>query len=123
MKKKLSIEDLEVYSLANRVGQQIWEVVINWKYFERDTIGKQMCRSADSISANIAEGFGRFSFKENKHFCYYARGSLIETKNWIQKSLDRNLIDKDSFETINNELEILHKKLNAYINSIGNFSN
>ena len=123
MKKKLSIEDLEVYSLANRVGQQIWEIVINWNYFERDTIGKQFCRSADSISANIAEGFGRFSFKENKHFCYYARGSLIETKNWIQKSLDRNLIDKDSFETINNGLEILHKKLNAYIKSIGNFTN
>ena len=72
MKKQLSIEDLEVFNLANSIGQNIWDIVINWTYFKRDSIGKQVCRSSDSISANIAEGFGKYSFKENKHFCYYA---------------------------------------------------
>ena len=65
MKKQLSIEDLEGFNLANSIGQNIWDIVINWKYFERDTIGKQVYRSSDSFSANIAEGFGRYSFKEN----------------------------------------------------------
>ena len=123
MKKQLSIENLEVFNLANSIGQNIWDIVINWTYFKRDSIGKQVCRSSDSISANIAEGFGRYSFKENKHFCYYVRGSLVETKNWIHKSYDRELIDNNSFNSINGDLDILHKKLNAYINSIGKYSN
>ena len=122
MKTQLNLEDLEVFNLAHKIGHQIWNIVIKWKYFEKDTIGKQVCRSADSISANIAEGFGRFSFKENKHFCYYARGSLYETKNWMQKSIERNLIVKSDFESINDNIEILQKKLNAYIKSIGNFT-
>ena len=123
MKKQLSIENLEVFNLANSIGQNIWDIVINWTYFKRDSIGKQVCRSSDSISANIAEGFGRYSFKENKHFCYYARGSLVETKNWIHKFYDRELIDNNSFNSIKGDLDILHKKLNAYINSIGKYSN
>ncbi|MEJ5995551.1 four helix bundle protein [Pedobacter sp. Du54] len=47
---------------------------MSWDFCAKDTIGKQICRAADSISANIAEGYGRFHYKENKNFCYYSRG-------------------------------------------------
>jgi len=76
---------LEVYQLAEAFGDEIWFVVHNWDYFAKDTVGKQMARSADSISANIAEGYGRYHYKENRNFCYFSRGSIIETKGWLKK--------------------------------------
>jgi len=74
------LEDLEVYQLAESFGDEIWDIVIGWDYFAKDTVGKQITRSADSISSNIAEGYGRFHYKENKNFCYFSRGSIIEPR-------------------------------------------
>jgi four helix bundle protein len=116
------LEDLEVYTLAEQFGDEIWFIVIEWEYFAKDTLGKQMARSADSISANIAEGFGRYHYKENKNFCYFSRGSVIETKGWLKKSKTRNLITPDRFEDLFQKLETIHIKLNAYIKFIGKLS-
>ncbi|WP_295650211.1 four helix bundle protein [uncultured Mucilaginibacter sp.] len=114
------IEDLEVYQLADQFSNEIWELVITWDYFAKDTVGKQIVRSADSIGANIAEGFGRFHYKENKNFCYFSRGSLIETKGWLIKSKARKLISEEQFIDLITKLELIHFKLNAYIKFIGN---
>jgi len=57
------IEDLEVYMLAEDLSNEIWDITTQWDFFAKDTVGKQICRTADSISANIAEGYGRFHFK------------------------------------------------------------
>jgi four helix bundle protein len=51
-----SLEDLEVYQLAESFSDEIWGIVGGWEYFAKDTVGKQIVRSADSIGANIAEG-------------------------------------------------------------------
>jgi len=59
-----NLEDLEVYQLTEQFGDEIWFEVMNWEYFAKDTIGKQIVRSADSIGANIAEGYSRFHYKE-----------------------------------------------------------
>ena len=64
-----SLEKLEVFQIASEIGESVWLVVNSWGYFEKDTSGKQFVRSADSISANIAEGYGRYFFKENIQFC------------------------------------------------------
>jgi four helix bundle protein len=113
------LEDLEVYQLAESFSDEIWFLVISWDYFAKDTVGKQMARSADSISANIAEGYGRFHYKENKNFCYFSRGSIIETKGWLTKSRSRNLITEEQFTALFSQLELIHLKLNAYIKFIG----
>ena len=78
----------------------------------------QLVRSADSISANIAEGYGRYFFKENRNFCYYSRGSLLETKNWIGKAYRRQIIDQENHDNLVKELDQLHKSLNGYIKYI-----
>ncbi len=52
--------DLEVYKTAMEIGDKVWDIVAKWDYFNKDTIGKQLVKAADSISANIAEGYGRY---------------------------------------------------------------
>jgi four helix bundle protein len=115
----MGLEDLEVHKLAKQFSNEIWEIVIQWSYFEKDTVGKQLCRSADSISANIAEGYGRYFYKENKQFCYYSRGSIFETKDWITKLRDRKIITEERFLDLENKLNIIGKMLNNYIKAIG----
>ena len=115
----LRVEDLEIYQMAEDLSDRIWEICIRWDYFAKDTIGKQLVRAADSISANIAEGHGRYHFNDRLKYCYYARGSLEETKSWISKAMRRKLIATEISE-LSQALEILPKKLNAYIRSIKN---
>jgi len=96
----MKLEELQVYTLSMEIGDEIWQIVSDWKYFEKDTVGKQLVRSADSIAANISEGFGRYSYKENKHFCYYARGSLSESKTWLTKAYNRSLLSEELFQDL-----------------------
>ena len=118
-----NLEDLEVYQLAESFGDEVWFVVHEWEYFAKDTLGKQLVRSADSISANIAEGYGRYHYKENKNFCYFSRGSIIETKGWLKKSKNRQLLNEEKFDLLYEKLQTIHIKLNAYIKFIGNSGN
>lgn len=114
-----TLVEFKVYNKAMELSEKVWAIVISWKQFEKDTIGKQLIRSVDSIGANLSEGLGRYHFKETKNFAYYSRGSLFETKTWLTKSFNRNLIDKDQFSGFMEELDMIGKMINAYINSIG----
>ena len=113
------LKDLKVYQLAYSFEERIWQVVASWEYFEKSTVGKQLVRSADSISANISEGYGRYHYKENKNFLFYARGSLYETQNWLRKANDRKLVNPELYKELESESVIIAKMLNAYIRSIG----
>jgi four helix bundle protein len=110
---------LDLYNLCLAWEDKIWEIVIKWDYFTKDTVGKQFVRSADSMSANIAEGYGRYYYKENRQFCFYSRGSMLESKGWLEKAKRRNLVDEKDYLELMSDLEIIHKKLNSYIKSIG----
>jgi four helix bundle protein len=112
------LEDLEVYRLSEILSDKIWSICIKWEYFAKVTVGKQLVLSADSISANISEGHGRFSMKENIQFCYYARGSFEGTNNWLRRAMKRNLIMPNELNKIKEIMEELGPKLNGYINSI-----
>jgi four helix bundle protein len=118
----MKIEELEVYRIAMKIGDKVWEIVDKCNYFAKRTIGEQLVRAVDSIAANLSEGYGRYSYKENKNFCYYSRGSLMETKTWLTKAKNRKLITIEVFDEFISSLEILHVKLNSYIRSIGNKS-
>jgi four helix bundle protein len=115
----LKLEELQTYQLAMEMADKIWDIVIKWDYFAKDTVGKQLVKAADSIAANLSEGYGRFYYKENKQFCYYSRGSLYETKTWLTKGHNRKLITGDDFASFQKEINTIAIKLNNYINSIG----
>ena len=110
-----TLEKLEVYELAELFSDEIWEIVVNWDSFKKDTIGKQIVSSSDSISANIAEGYGRFYYKESKQFYFYSRGSLQETKSWLGKCKRRKIVKEDKCDELLGKAEIILIKLNAFI--------
>ncbi len=85
-------QELRVYRLSERLADDIWKIVNSWDFFAKDTIGKQIVRSADSVGANIAEGVGRGSYQDNKRFVKIARGSLYETQHWLRRACTRNLL-------------------------------
>lgn len=109
------LENLEAYILAEEYGDLVWKEVECWDHFQRITIGKQLVTSSDSISANIAEGYGRFNYKEKIQFFYYARGSLKESQSWIGKSFRRKIITTEAYENMLAVSERAHSKLNGYI--------
>ena len=111
----MDLQKFKIIEQANLIGDDIWEEVIQWKHFDKDTIGKQLVRAADSISANLSEAYGRFSYADRKRFAYYARGSLCETINWLQKSVERKLIASEKESRLQEELNILSLRINAYI--------
>jgi four helix bundle protein len=110
-----TLEKLEVYNLAETFSDEIWNIVEGWNFFLKDTIGKQIVRSADSISANIAEGYGRYYYKESKQFYFYSRGSIQETKSWLGKCKRRKIVVEKKCEDLLNSADVILFKLNAYI--------
>lgn len=115
----MKLEDLEIYQLSMEIGENIWKIMDAWDYSVKDTVGKQLIRSADSIAANISEGFGRYHYKDSKRFYYISRGSLFETKTWLEKSQKRKLITEEIYDSLIKELNRTAVKLNNFIKSIG----
>ncbi|TFH25852.1 MAG: four helix bundle protein [Bacteroidia bacterium] len=111
----MDLQEFKIVEHTNRISANIWQEVIQWKHFEKDTIGKQLVRAADSISANLSEAYWRYSFADRKRFAYYARGSLCETINWLQISSTRGLIDIDKATILQAELDALSLRINVYI--------
>jgi four helix bundle protein len=97
------------------IGDEVWGLVHPWGFFPKDTIGKQLVRAADSVAANISEGYGRYHTNDSKRFYYYARASLYETRTWLRKAHTRSLIDDEIHATLQSDIETLAVKLNKWI--------
>jgi len=112
------VHELDVYRLAEQLSDMIWNDFDGWTTKAKNTIGYQAIRAGDSIAANIAEGYGRFTPADRKRFYRYARGSFEETKCWLRKAVRRKLI-KSKKRTAEYKAIIgeLGPKLNAFIRS------
>ena len=115
MEKNKDITELEVYREALSFSNMIWNICSKWDIFERKTIGTQFARAADSISANIAEGFGRYHYCENINFCYYVRGLFYEVCDWLRKAITRKLIPNEKEPQIKEFIDLFPRQLNSYI--------
>lgn len=112
------MEELRVLKAAEAVADEVWKRVSQWPVFPRDTVGKQLVRASDSIGANIAESFGRFHYSEKIQFLYYARGSLFETKYWLNRAQQRALMPELEVEGLSSQLTDLARQLNAFAASL-----
>jgi four helix bundle protein len=113
-----TFEDLRVLKSAEEIADSIWKRVVQWDEFSKDVVGKQMARSADSIGANIAESFGRYNFGEKLQFLYYSRGSLFETKYWLNRTQIRNLMSSNEVQEYVNGLTALARQLNTFTSGL-----
>jgi len=117
---RTNFEKLQVYQLSEQLADKIWNIVVEWDQFARDTVGKQIVRAADGIGANIAEGTGRGSFQDNRRYVKLARGSLNETKHWLRRACRRGLLTNEQVQSLKPLVDNLAPRLNAYLKSIGN---
>lgn len=113
-----TFEDLRVLKSAEEIADSVWKRVVNWEEFAKDVVGKQITRSADSVGANIAESFGRFNFGEKLQFLYYSRGSLFETKYWLNRTKIRELMKSDEVQEYVTRLTDLARQLNTFAGSL-----
>ena len=114
-----NFENLRVYKLSEELADSIWNIVLRWDTLARDTVGKQIVRSADSIGANIAEGTGRHDFKDNRRFVKIARGSLNETQHFLRRAFKRKLLTPADVKKIKPLVDNLAPQLSSYWKSIG----
>ncbi|HYT49011.1 MAG TPA: four helix bundle protein [Pyrinomonadaceae bacterium] len=116
--ERTNFEKLQVYQLSEKLADSVWNIVITWDSFAKDTVGKQIVRSADSIGANISEGSGRGSLQDNRRFVRMARGSLYETIHWLRRSYVRKLLSQPEVKQLRTLIEELTPKLNAFLRSV-----
>ena len=114
----MELGKLDIYKLSLSLSKEIWEAYTSLQTDLKYNIGNQVIRSIDSIGANIAEGYGRFHYKDSMKFYYNARGSLWESKHWVYLLFQRGLISKEQYEKMLGDLEVLGKKLNGFIKSM-----
>ena len=111
----LTLNDIDCYKRSFILSNKVWLIVLRWEWFAKSTVGTQYARAVDSISANIAEGFGRYAKKDKIHFYRYAYGSLKESLDWNEKAKVRNLITNEDYNSIFKELQLLPQEINQLI--------
>lgn len=114
--KYLQLANIACYKRAYHLSNYVWDIIVTLDYFEKKTVGDQFVRAIDSVSANIAEGFGRYNKKDKIKFYRYAFGSLKESLDWNQKSNYRKLLTTEQYNHIYTELQALPKEIYHLIN-------
>lgn len=110
------IETTPVFEIFEAIADWSWVQVQSWALFERDTVGKQLVRSVDSINANLAEGDGRYSDLDALRRLVTARGSARESKLWLERAAKRGLIDDDATRMQVGQIEEATRELNLLLN-------
>jgi len=114
-RKYLQLNDINSYKIAFNLSNYVWNIILKWDWFAKTHVGGQFVEAIDSISANIAEGFGRYHKKDKIKFYRYSQGSIKESFDWNEKSKVRLLLNTEVYNYILNKLQKLPKELNQLI--------
>ncbi|OGG14577.1 hypothetical protein A2773_02205 [Candidatus Gottesmanbacteria bacterium RIFCSPHIGHO2_01_FULL_39_10] len=116
MVKYLHLNDINSYKTSFELSNFVWNIVITWNNLAKYTVGQQFINAIDSVSANIAEGFGRYHKKDKIKFYYNSRASVYESLDWLQKAKVRKLITSEEYQKVFSILQALPKEINSLIN-------
>jgi len=119
-KNYLTLNQITAYKISFNLSNYVWDLIMHWDNFSKFTVGNQFVRSIDSISANIAEGFGRFGKKDKISFYRIARASAYESLDWLEKSKKRKLVNDKEYEYIFQILKSFPKEINSLIKYTNN---
>jgi four helix bundle protein len=113
--QRLGFQDLKCWQLARRLVIEAHEVADQLPSIERNDLASQMRRSSKSVTANIAEGYGRYHYLDKLRFFYIARGSLDEAINHLITCFDLQYISESRFSELHDLAQEAHRTLNGYI--------
>ena len=111
----ITFEELEVWKKARYLKIEVKDLTESFPVEEKYRLTDQVVSSVRSVGANIAEGFGRYHFKENTKFCTYARGSLMETLSHLIDAFDEGYINEEVLNNFKKRIMECNKVLNGYI--------
>jgi four helix bundle protein len=115
--KNMNFTDLEVYKACRNLRKEVSDFVrVKLPQEEKYKLSDQIIRSSRSITANIAEGYGRYYYKENIQFCRTSRGSLNETLEHLITVFDEKYISESELLDFKSKIDSCGKLLNGYIN-------
>jgi len=114
-KKTSTFEDLTVWQRCRELRTKVSNLVKSFPKNEQYRLVDQMVRASRSVTANIAEGYGRYHYQENIQFCRQARGSLYESLDHFIVALDERYIKQSELEEFRTEIFESVKILNGYI--------
>lgn len=118
MNKFIPLHDLMVYQLARELSRFAWKIFERLVWEDKKIMGFQFVESADSIGANIAEGYGRFHYLDRIKFYYNSRGSYNEFRiHWLELLMERNKISQEEFNEVVLICDKFQLKLNNFIAS------
>ena len=110
--------DLKVWQDSHKLALEIYKMTKMYPKDEQFGLISQMRRAASSITANIAEGFGRFHYRDKTKFYQQSRGSAVELQDHIFLSQDLKYLPKNSARDLFIQVNLVLKELNGLINSI-----
>lgn len=114
-----SFEDLEIWQLSIKLAKDVYKLTESFPQTEKYGMSDQIKRAVVSVSTNIAEGFGRFHYKDKKNFLYNARGSLMEVKSLLYLATQLFALPQTHFLDINKQIINVSVKLNNFIQATG----
>lgn len=114
MNNYLSLDKLQVYKLARELSDIAWEIFEQLDWQMKKIIGDQFIESTDSVGANIAEGYGRFHYLDKVKFYYNARGSLLESRHWLDLLIERKIIE----QPLKSKYLILYRDMRLILNGL-----
>lgn len=109
------LEDLEIWKIARNFRKDISTLIRSFPNDEKYRLKDQLLRSSRSVTANIAEGYGRYHYQENIQLCRQARGSLLEILDHLYVALDEKYIEENKFLDLRQKMMHCLKVLNGYI--------
>src|SRR5271154_6538395 len=112
---RFRLEDFELYKVARDFRKRAYCLVKQLPAEEKYALANQMRRAAVSVSNNIAEGHGRWHFKENIHYCRMSRGSVDELIDDFNTCLDEKYVDQSLANDLKNDAYELIRRINGYI--------
>ena len=112
---KSTFEDLEVWQKGRYLRKDLSQLVKQFSPDEKFRLADQILRASRSVTANIAEGYGRFHYQENIQFCRQARGSLFELLDHLTVVYDEGYMDEEEFSAFRERVFEVIRMLNGYI--------
>lgn len=109
--------DLEVWQAARELRREVYKLALALPDFEKFALASQLRRAATSVTANIAEGYGRSGYQENVQFCRQARGSLYELRDHLITCKDQGYQTASRVEKLDAMAQRVAKLLNGYMRS------